>query len=95
MVLGLGYEGCPITGPFCGTGMHGGKIYLRCDTLPEHLPKQVVAREANETDMQQILGDLQDFCRCFEERLEEVLDHKFYVLVPDTRNPYKQLYTYN
>jgi hypothetical protein len=31
--------------------MHGGKIYLRCEQLPEDLPQQVVAEEATEIDM--------------------------------------------
>ena len=35
VVLGLHRENQPIAGYFCGTGMHGGKIYLRSDTLPE------------------------------------------------------------
>lgn len=95
IVLGLGYEGQQITGPFCGTGMHGGKIYLRCDALPPHLPKQVVGREAGPEDMQAIMGDLEDFCSCFGESLAKILERKFYLLLPDTRNPYHQLYTYN
>ena len=31
LVLGKGADGKQPTGFFCGTGMHGGKIYLRCD----------------------------------------------------------------
>ena len=34
IVLGLGCESEIPVGYFCGTGMHGGKIYLRCDKLP-------------------------------------------------------------
>ncbi len=54
MVLGLGCEGKPIVGNFCGTGMHGGKIYLRTETLPPDLPAQVVAAPAEQPDMEEI-----------------------------------------
>ena len=40
VVLGLHRENQPIAGYFCGTGMHGGKIYLRSDTLPEGIIPQ-------------------------------------------------------
>ena len=54
VVLGLGCEGKPIVGNFCGTGMHGGKIYLRTETLPPDLPAQVVAAPAEQLDMEEI-----------------------------------------
>jgi len=56
IVLGLNSEDTVPVGDFCGTGMHGGKIYLRCSRLPQDLPKQVIAREANEEDMEEIKG---------------------------------------
>ncbi|MFR6278023.1 MAG: hypothetical protein ACLULM_03870 [Acutalibacter sp.] len=41
VVLGIGWEDrCPV-GNFCGTGMHGGRIYLRTTHLPPDLPAQV------------------------------------------------------
>ena len=45
VVLGLHTDGRPIVGNFCGTGMHGGEIYLRCDKLPSALPAQVRAEK--------------------------------------------------
>ncbi|NLM50860.1 MAG: glutamate synthase, partial [Clostridiaceae bacterium] len=44
VVLGIGVEGIPV-GAFCGTGMHGGKIYIRSSQIPVGLPKQVVAEK--------------------------------------------------
>ena len=42
LVLGIGQdESCPVVGNFCGTGMHGGKIFLRTNDIPKRLPKQV------------------------------------------------------
>ena len=40
IVLGIGVEGCPV-GHFCGTGMHGGEMFIRSDVMPKGLPVQV------------------------------------------------------
>lgn len=95
IVLGLGYEGKPVVGNFCGTGMHGGKIYLRTETLPADLPAQVMAAPAEPEDMEAISGQLETFCTKFDLDKKSVLESKFYVLRPNTKNPYKQLYVYS
>lgn len=97
VVLGMNTEARQIVGNFCGTGMHGGKIFLRCNEkdLPENLPVQVVAREANAKDMKDIDIYLDEYCKAFDANKKEILDHTFYVLCPDTNNPYRQLYTYS
>lgn len=95
IVLNLENDGKSTVGNFCGTGMHGGKIYLRSDKLPEDLPKQVIAREATEEDMEEINPYLEEFCNEFSKDYKSVVEKKFYCLIPDTKNPYKQLYTYN
>ncbi|MBU5451130.1 glutamate synthase [Acetivibrio sp. MSJd-27] len=95
IVLGLDGDGSAPVGNFCGTGMHGGKMYLRCRMLPKKLPGQIVAEKATEEDMAQIDAELDAFCRIFDKKKEEILAESFYVLTPNTKNPYKQLYTYN
>lgn len=95
IVLGLNSDAKTPVGYFCGTGMHGGKIYLKCDTLPDDLPKQVVANEATENDLEEISAYLEEFCAEFKQNKQELLSHKFYILTPNTKNPYKQLYTQN
>lgn len=94
IVLGLGSETVPV-GAFCGTGMHGGKMFIRSNEAPSDLPKQVVAKEASEEDLKEIQKYVLEYCNKFNADYKEVLQHKFYILVPDTKNPYKQLYTYN
>ena len=94
VVLGLESEGVPV-GNFCGTGMHGGKIVLRSNHLPGDLPKQVRQHEATPEDMAEIAPHIADFCRHFGYNKDKVLDSRFFVLTPNTANPYKQLYTYN
>ena len=95
IVLGLSSHGAPPVGYFCGTGMHGGKIYLRCKTPPADLPAQITATKATEKDKEEIRPYLEEFCEEFQEDLEKILAGDFLVLTPDTENPYKQLYTPN
>ena len=81
-------------GYFCGTGMHGGKIFLRCNTLPANMPQQVNVTIANANDLKEIEDDVAAFCNEFSYNKEMVFDSQFYVLTPNTKNPYKQLYTH-
>lgn len=94
-VLGLGHEDEQIVGRFCGTGMHGGKIFLRTEHLPGDLPAQVKAKEADAEDLAEIEEYIRTFCVKFDFDYDEVMKSKFFVLTPDTKNPYKQLYTQN
>ena len=43
VVLDLNRDPLGIVGNFCGTGMHGGEMYLRCSEIPAALPAQVRA----------------------------------------------------
>lgn len=94
VVLGLNSsQACPV-GYFCGTGMHGGKIFLRCKELPTNLPDQVNARLADKDDLMEIETDIEQFCREFSYAKGGILDHPFYVLTPNTKNPYRQMYVH-
>ncbi len=98
IVLGLGIEPGTDLGSylnFCATGMHGGKILLRAATAPARLPKQIIVKEATGEDLDEIMPHIDEFCALFGESKEKILAEKFLVLTPDTKNPYKQLYTYN
>lgn len=95
IVLGLNSKKKVPVGNLCGTGMHGGKMYLRCDELPVDLPKQVLAQSATAEDMAFINGYLDDFCQNFGVNKEDILAKSFFVLTPNTKNPYKSLYTFN
>lgn len=95
LVLGIGFENRPPVGYFCGTGMHGGKIYLRTEHLPPDLPGQVTARDACEADIRAISPLVDRYCEKFGGDPEKLLASHFYVLEPNTANPYKQLYVNN
>jgi glutamate synthase domain-containing protein 3 len=95
IVLGLNSQRKTPVGNLCCTGMHGGRMYLRCDELPKDLPRQVNAAPATEEDMAAIDGHLEDFCRTFSLDKAEILKKPFYLLTPNTKNPYQALYTFH
>ena len=95
IVLGIGADGKVPAGNFLGSGMHGGKIYLRCTQKPQNLPKQVEVRKAGKEDMAEIKDDIAQYCRLFGYDEKELEAEPFYVLAPNTKNPYQQMYTYN
>jgi len=94
IILGIGSSDLPI-GDFTGTGMHGGKMYIRTDKELANLPKQVVTRLTTKEDMDEIMPYLTEFCNIFNLNAEEIAKDNFYVLTPNAKNPYKQLYTAN
>lgn len=95
LVLGIGWEDRPPVGNFCGTGMHGGRIYLRTTHLPPDLPAQVAASEAGEEDLRRIEPLVNAYCAHFGADKGSLLASHYYVLAPNTSNPYKQLYVNN
>ncbi len=95
LVLGIGCEDRPPVGNFCGTGMHGGRIYLRTEHLPPDLPAQVAVRDAGPEDMACVAPLVERYCGKFGADREKLLASHYYVLTPNTSNPYRQLYVNN
>lgn len=95
VVLGIGQNGALPVGNFPATGMHGGKIFLRSDTAPADLPNSVLTREATPEDMGEIDGLIEEYCAEFGLNKAEVEAGRFYVIYPDTANPYKELFAAN
>lgn len=96
VVLGLNTRDRAPVGRFCAAGMHGGKIYLRTEAeMPFDLPQQVVAREANEADMQEIQPYLTKYAEAFGADASMLMKDRYTVLEPNTSNPYMRLYVTN
>ena len=95
VVLGISAEGSVPVGNFTGTGMHGGKIFIRTGSELSNLPKQVVAEAAPAEDLKEIEPHVREFAEYFGMKAASLLKDKFYVLKPNAKNPYKQLYTEN
>ncbi len=95
VVLGIGCEDRQPVGNFCGTGMHGGRIFLRTEHLPKDLPEQVIVRRADAEDMEIAAPLIRRYCEKFGADAEALLRDTYYVLRPNTKNPYRQLYVTN
>jgi len=94
VVLGIGADGVPV-GNFTGTGMHGGKIFIRTSHELSALPAQVILDEASKDDLTEIAPFVEEFAQLFEMDAKSLMKDRFYVLKPNAKNPYKQLYTAN
>ena len=94
VVLGIGADSVPV-GNFTGTGMHGGRIFIRTDRELGGLPEQVTAEIAAEEDMAEIVPYIAQYAKHFGADAAALANDRFYVLQPNAKNPYKQLYTAN
>ena len=94
VVLGIGAKGAPV-GNFTGTGMHGGKIFIRTDCELSGLPAQVSAEIASEGGMAEAAPYIAGFAGHFGMDAARLAAGRFYILRPNAKNPYKQLYTAN
>ncbi len=94
VVLGIGADDLPV-GEFTGTGMHGGCIFIRTDKELTGLPAQVVVGIATKEDKEEMIPYLTEYCEIFGFDAEKLAADRFYVLRPNAKNPYKQLYTAN
>ncbi|MCX4363223.1 MAG: glutamate synthase [Clostridia bacterium] len=92
IVLGIDADSKTNVGYFTGNGMHGGKIILRSQQLPD-LPDQISARKANSEDLIEIEKYVKEYCLYFGKDANEIMSKDFFVLTANSANPYKQLYT--
>jgi glutamate synthase domain-containing protein 3 len=95
VVLGIGSEETQPVGNFTGTGMHGGKIFIRTDHELAALPAQVTVENATKDDIKEIEPLVNEYAEHFGMNAKSLLNDKFLVLRPNAKNPYKQLYTVN
>lgn len=92
-VLNLKNEKAAV-GNFTGVGMHGGKIFIRGE-LDAVLPPQVKCEKAKKGDLELIKGYLNEYASEFGLDGEKLAGDEYYILTPDSTNPYKRLYTGN
>ncbi|MFZ7102203.1 MAG: hypothetical protein ACOWWO_05995 [Peptococcaceae bacterium] len=93
IVLGLGLKPEErIVGDFCGTGMHGGVIYIR-GTVEEHqLGKEVKIMPVDAADQEVIKKYVGNYAGYFAKDAAEILTKEFIKLIPYNTRPYGNLY---
>ncbi len=85
----------PAVGNFCGSGMHGGVMFIRGESF-QSLPPQVAVKKMYYQELPTLHQLLDMFCTTFPQTNRGLLENSVYsVLTPNTDNPYKQLYTNN
>jgi glutamate synthase domain-containing protein 3 len=84
-----------IVGNFTGVGMHGGKIFLRGTTITSPLPPQVNCEDASIDELNEIKTYIEEFANDFNLDVDSIMNEHFFVLKPNSANPYKRLYTAN
>jgi glutamate synthase domain-containing protein 3 len=95
IVLGIGSETAAPVGNFAGTGMHGGRIFIRTAHELADLPEQVTDSIATRGEMKAIEPHVVEFAKYFGMDADTLMRDAFHVLKPNARNPYEQLYTAN
>lgn len=95
VVLGLESADKKIVGDFPCTGMHGGKMFLRSNCENVKFPDQVTVRAAESADMSELRAYILEYCTLFGHNADELLASPFTVVIPDSNNPYKQMYIAN
>ncbi|MDR3312964.1 MAG: glutamate synthase [Oscillospiraceae bacterium] len=93
VVLGLGNQaGAAPLGRFCGTGQHGGRMFIRGEVLPPELPAQVAVRKADAADRTLLQPLLAQFSAAFGADLAALESSPYFLLTPNSSNPYTDLY---
>ena len=70
-------------------------LFIRSARENVLFPEQVAPRAATARDMEEILPYLQTFAQLFGEDYEKICSTPFTLVVPDSQNPYHQMYVSN
>jgi len=83
-----------IVGNYTGTGMHGGKIYIRGSLEDYKLGKEVKKAELDKGDLNVLNRYIKNYYNFFNPDKVKVLASSFLKLVPHSHRPYGKLYAY-
>ena len=82
-------------GDYSGVGMYGGKILVRAESLDTVLPEQIKCRRTESGELAEFTPYIKEYAEAFGVDYETLVTGTFYLLQPDSSNPYKRLYTNN
>ncbi len=95
VILGLNLkDGEPHRANFVGTGMHGGRIFMRGHISPQQLGKEVGVTEPDAADREIIEYAVRKYVAKFGGDTKEILSGQFSKLYPKSLRPYGRLYAY-
>lgn len=82
-------------GDYSGVGMYGGKIVVRAESLDTVLPEQIKCSRMEKSALDEFTPYIKEYAQAFGFDLQALTTGDFYLLQPDSNNPYKRLYTNN
>ncbi|MHA1819031.1 MAG: hypothetical protein ACTSU2_15695 [Promethearchaeota archaeon] len=97
IVLGLHEDGKEIIGSFCGTGMHGGRMFIRAKNKLEQwrLGREVHIKDLDDNDKEFLKETLEEYQKDLNWNVLDKIDfNEFVKLFPGSKRPYGRLYAY-
>lgn len=94
VLLGLDTSPEDLVGDFCGTGMHGGVIYLRKGVPSYRFAKEVNKSTLEEEDIKILKEKINNYVKYFQEDEEKIDINDFMKISPAGSRPYGNLYAY-
>jgi glutamate synthase domain-containing protein 3 len=97
IVLGLNSteDNTENVGKFCGTGMHGGRMFIRGKIPDWSLGKEVKVTELNDQDKTELQGILDEYSKDLGiDVMDKIKMDEFKKLYPGSKRPYGKLYAY-
>ena len=82
-------------GDYTGVGMYGGKILVRAESLDTVLPEQIKCKKTEKQELSEFTPYIKEYAEEFGEDISALTAGDFFLLEPDSKNPYKRLYTNN
>lgn len=86
-------DGSPV-GRFCGTGMHGGVIFVRGEVDDRQLGAEVAVAEVEDAERETLEAIIGRYCSVFEIDPGRFSPDEFLKLYPWSSRPYGKLYAY-
>jgi len=83
-----------IVGNYCGTGMHGGTMYIRGNIKDYQLGREVKKISLDKEDNKILKEYLKKYCAYFSLKIDDILKSDFVKLSPSSHRPYGRLYAY-
>ncbi|AEE96887.1 hypothetical protein [Mahella australiensis] len=94
ILLGIGLQADEsVVGNYCGTGMHGGVIYIRGEVDKYRLGKEADMQSIDDKDQKVLRMYIEQFAEYFDYDAEDILNGTFTKLVPFGKRPYGKLYS--
>jgi glutamate synthase domain-containing protein 3 len=81
-----------LSGRFCGTGIHGGAIYLNCQTEKYKLGKEAVKVKLEDEDKLFLQKHIDAYSKHFKRDLGRIKPESFTKYCAVNKNPYKNMY---